>query len=121
MIEGVRGADYRSDIAIDDIDIEDGLCRASATCDFHSLDDAMCGYGLGKMRFVSRIKCRNPTVSPLYQPPLENCLFQIIFFQALITGAAVPLSFQTYMLNLCFDVNFIKIITHNFKLHLIIA
>lgn len=46
----MRGADYRSDIAVDDISIEFGLCGVAQKCDFASLDDAMCGYQLGKSK-----------------------------------------------------------------------
>nr|XP_039250166.1 uncharacterized protein LOC120327876 [Styela clava] len=47
IMEGTRGEDYRSDIALDDITISDGLCTVTTECDFHNLDDSMCGYKLG--------------------------------------------------------------------------
>ena len=40
----VRGGDYRSDIAIDDVSIHDGLCPVSHTCSFQQFEASMCGY-----------------------------------------------------------------------------
>ena len=41
MFEGIRGGDYRSDIAIDDIIIHNYACPPKGSCDFES---GLCGY-----------------------------------------------------------------------------
>lgn len=41
LIEGVRGANYQGDIAIDDVIIRDGACPATQTCNF---EQDLCGW-----------------------------------------------------------------------------
>ncbi|CAK8690511.1 unnamed protein product [Clavelina lepadiformis] len=49
LFEAVRGKDYRSDIALDDVVIEDGLCDISKKCSFQEFDDLLCGFEQGAM------------------------------------------------------------------------
>ncbi|XP_077978860.1 MAM and LDL-receptor class A domain-containing protein 1-like [Glandiceps talaboti] len=44
VFEGVRGLDYRGDIAVDDIALSDGICSVPATIDCDFEDDHICGY-----------------------------------------------------------------------------
>lgn len=49
ILEGIRGSDFCSDIAVDDITIMDGLCDADHQCDFSNADGVMCGYDIGDL------------------------------------------------------------------------
>ncbi|XP_078492260.1 uncharacterized protein LOC100183060 isoform X2 [Ciona intestinalis] len=44
IIEASRGIDYPGDIAIDDVEIKNGLCKVEHSCSFNTFDDLLCGY-----------------------------------------------------------------------------
>ena len=52
VIEGIRGKDYKGDIAIDDIDIKDGLCPPPGKYTYHYITSCYTSFNIRRVIYV---------------------------------------------------------------------